>query len=38
MEYSFSAVNVVSSNHCVCPFPRIKTYFLLLATCTEELI
>ena len=29
-----SAVNVVSSNPCVGPSPRIKIYFFLL--CTEE--
>ena len=34
----FPAVNVVSSNPCVGPSPRIKISFFLLLTCTEELI
>ena len=33
-----SAANVVSSNSCVGPSPRIKISFLLLSTCTDELI
>ena len=37
IEYFFSAFNVVSSNPCVGPLPRIKIYFLL-SKCTEELI
>ena len=31
-------VNVVPSNPCVDPSPRIKIYFSLLSTCTDELI
>ena len=30
--------NVVSYNPCVGPSPRIKIYFFLLSTCTEELL
>ena len=35
--YNFSAVDVVPSNPCVGHSPRIKIYFFLLSTCTEEL-
>ena len=37
IEYWDSAVNVVSSNPCVGPIPRIKISFPLLSTCTDEL-
>ena len=33
-----SPVNVVSSNPCVGPKPRIKISFILLSICTDELI
>ena len=36
--YFASAVNVVSSNTCVVPSPRIKTSWYLLSICTDELI
>ena len=36
--YFASAVNVVSSNSCVGPLPRIKISFFLLSICTDELI
>ena len=32
------AVNVVSSNYCVGPKPRIKISFFLLSICTDELM
>ena len=35
--YCASAVNVVSSKHCVGLSPRIKIFFLLLSTCTNEI-
>ena len=38
MEYWAFPVNVVSSNACVGPLPRIKIYFPLLSICTDELI
>ena len=37
IEYNFYAVNVVLPNPCVGPLPRIKKYFFLSSTCTEEL-
>ena len=37
IEYIFSTVNVVLSNPCVGPSPRIKISFFLFSTCTEEL-
>ena len=37
IEYWISADNVVSSNPCVGPFPRIKVSFFLLLICTDEL-
>ena len=36
--YIASAVNVVSSNPCVGPSPKIKMYFPLLSICIDELI
>ena len=33
-----SAVNVVSSNPCVGPSPKIKISLFLLSVCTDELI
>ena len=38
IEYLASGVNVVSSNACVGPSPRIKISLFLLSTCTDELI
>ena len=38
IEYFASAVNVVSSNPWVGPLPRIKIYFPVLSTFTDELI
>ena len=38
IEYLVSAVNVVSSNRCVRPSPRIKISLFLLSTCADELI
>ena len=38
IDYFFSAVNVVLSNPCAEPSPRIRISFFLLSTCTEELI
>ena len=38
MGYIASAVNVVSSNPCVGPSPRIKISFLLLSIFTDQLI
>ena len=37
IEPRASAVNVVSYNPCVGPFPIIKIYFSLLSICTDEL-
>ena len=37
-EYFASTVNVVSCTPHVGPSPRIKIYFPLLSTCTDELI
>lgn len=36
MEYSASAVNVVSSNPCIALLPGIKNF--LLSACVEELL
>ena len=36
--YKTPAANVVSSNPCVGPSPRIKISFPLLLTCTDELM
>ena len=36
MRYLASDFNVVSSNHCVGPSPRIKIFLFLLSTCTDE--
>ena len=36
--YFATAVNVVSSNPCVGPSPRIKISFHLISICTDELI
>ena len=36
IEYLFPVDNLVSSNPCVALSPRIKIYFCLLLTCTEE--
>ena len=36
--YCASAVNVVSSNLCVGPSPRIEVPFFLLSICADELI
>ena len=38
IEYFFSAINVVPSNPCVAPSPRIKIYYFLLSPCIEEII
>ena len=38
IEYFFSAVSVVSSNHCVGYSPRIEISFFFLSTCTEGFI
>ena len=38
LGYFASAVNVVPSNPCVRPFPRIKISFSLLSICKDELI
>ena len=35
--YLASAVNLISSNPCAGPSPRIKISFPLLSTCTDEL-
>ena len=38
IEYSTSAVIVVSSNPCVGPLPRTKISFFLLSICTDRLM
>ena len=38
IHYFASVVNMISSNPCVGPSPRIKISFPLLSTCTDELI
>ena len=38
IKYSASSANVVLSNPCVGPLPKIKIFFFLLSTCTDELI
>ena len=38
IEYFFSAVSVVLSNHCVGFSSRIEISFFFLSTCTEGLI
>ena len=38
IEHWAFAVNVVSSNYCVGPKPRIKISFFLLSICTDELM
>ena len=35
--YMASAVNIVSSNPCVGPSPRIEVSLFLLSICTDEL-